>query len=165
MNKIYKDFNGNVYANKKSMCKAHNIHTATFDSRIRNGWTLKDALEVPARALSLKINIRRGTTDHRGRWFSSITAMCQHYGISRMEYYSRLRQGWSLKETLTTPRNTKYSRRGMVDFQGLVWSSDVAMCDYYGTDYRAYKGRVKNGWPQKKALLTPVAHRLSRMDA
>lgn len=46
-------------------------------------------------------------TDHLGNKFSSISAMCKYYQISRSTYNHRVERGWTLEAALTTP-----SRRG-----------------------------------------------------
>jgi hypothetical protein len=42
-------------------------------------------------------------TDHLGNEFSSVMAMCKHYGVRRQLYYKRMLLGWTQKMALTTP--------------------------------------------------------------
>ena len=49
--------------------------------------------------------------DHEGNWFATIVDMCDWYGINKETYKSRIRIGWSLEDTLTTPvRKTNHKK-------------------------------------------------------
>lgn len=39
--------------------------------------------------------------DHTGKEFSSITALCEYYGIERKTFCQRIKRGWSLEDALT----------------------------------------------------------------
>lgn len=39
--------------------------------------------------------------DHTGKEFSSITALCEYYGIERKTYCQRIKRGWSVEDALT----------------------------------------------------------------
>lgn len=41
--------------------------------------------------------------DHTGKEFSSITALCEYYGIERKTYCQRIKRGWSVEDALTLP--------------------------------------------------------------
>jgi hypothetical protein len=43
-------------------------------------------------------------TDHLGNEYPSITAMCKAYNIPTQTYGMRIKQGWSVKDALTTPK-------------------------------------------------------------
>lgn len=92
------DHLGKRYDSIKDMCNAYNIKVVTFNTRIKNGWSLSDALtkEVGERGCN-----RKKCKDHLGNTYSSISRMCLAYGIDTALYRTRLRQGWQLEDVLT----------------------------------------------------------------
>jgi hypothetical protein len=93
------DHLGNYYKNEKAMAAAYNIPYYTFRARKVAGWTLRDSLMIPV------TGGRAGTIckDHLGNEYKSVARMCDHYGITRYTFRSRLSYGWSLEKALTTP--------------------------------------------------------------
>ena len=116
--------------------------------------------------------------DHLGNEYNTIKELCSAYSITRHAYHKRIKSGWSLEKTLTTPvkvyeKNTdglsKYelSKKKFVDdytslyagpngccvdHQGNYFREVSEMCDAYGVDYDAFLHRVKNRWSVKDAL-------------
>lgn len=88
--------------------------------------------------------------DHLGNEFSSISAMCDHYKISRNTYYHRLeRSGWDLEKILTTPDNP---RTGVRDHNGKSFQSVSEMCRYYGISRSGYESKKAKGMSLKEIL-------------
>ena len=53
--------------------------------------------------------------DHKGNEFTSVAAMCDHWGISPFVYYKRINKlKWSIEKTLTTPQNEQPNRNNNV---------------------------------------------------
>ncbi len=50
------------------------------------------------------------SVDHLGNEFPSFKAMCAYWEVCRDTVYSRLRDGWSLEEALTSKKYEKYNR-------------------------------------------------------
>ncbi len=91
------DHLGNTFPTNLAMCKHYNITKNTFDTRIRKGWSLKDALTKPIQKKN------ESCTDHLGNTFPSVTTMCEHYHITQRVFYNRIEKGWSVKATRPTP--------------------------------------------------------------
>lgn len=68
--------------------------------------------------------------DHLGSRFRNQKDMAEHWGVPIESYRHRKRQGWSLKEILTTPVKRK---EGYKDYKGRVFSSRRALCEAYQT--------------------------------
>lgn len=95
--------------------------------------------------------------DHLGTEFSSVNAMCKHWGITKEIYRSRTRYGWSLKDTLTIPIGSKKpTAKVSVDHLGNKFPTIKDMCEYWNVTVSAYKGRIKAGWTLEEALTTPI---------
>lgn len=94
-------------------------------------------------------------TDYLGNTYPSLSNMLEHYGITKERYYSRIKQGWSLQETLTTQGNRNY-KAGIKDHLGNSYSSERAMCKHYNIKHNAFQRRRKQGWSLEDALTKPV---------
>ena len=109
---IITDHKGNTFLNQKEMCKAYNIKETTFKERKAKGFTMKECLELSTKEMIIKTRHRKTITDHNGNKFIGVNEMCKHYNININTYHFRLQSGWSLKETLTIPRNTIRHKKG-----------------------------------------------------
>lgn len=104
--KPVKDFNGKVFPSHTAMLEFYNIPSGTFNSRMRSGYSLKDALTLPQIKNPNKIKCE----DHKGQVFSSLNAMADFYGIAPQTLNSRLKKGLSIKDALTKPIQGKKAR-------------------------------------------------------
>ena len=94
------DHKGNKYPSFKAMCRAYHKPAVTVKGRLADGWSLKDALELPNNSKP-----KRGKTcfDHLGIEYQSEGTRAKAYGKNAETVSSRLSKGWSLKDALTTP--------------------------------------------------------------
>lgn len=83
--------------------------------------------------------------------------MCDHYKITTSAYYQRLRAGWSLEETLTTPIGD-HTKKGVSckDHLGNEFSSIGDMIKHYGITRTVYGYRKKLKWTLEEILTTPL---------
>lgn len=91
--------------------------------------------------------------DHLGNVYASETDMCKFYNITKGAYKGRIKRGWSLEESLTTPTTNMSS--SITDHQGNIFSSHKDMCIFYGIDYELFQSRLKRGMSIKEILSTP----------
>ena len=122
------------------------IPEGTIRLRIRRGYADKWILH-PGR-LSY-----RACTDHTGREFRSVTAMCQEWKIDRRTWLGRVNAGWSLERSLTEPPPP--IRMPRQDHTGRVFPSAEAMCVAWGQTSRRVRGRLLLGWTLERALTAP----------
>ena len=101
--KMVYDHLGNGFESASSMCEYYGIPYYIYKYRIKNGWSVKDAL-------CHKIIHGKNVYDHLGNEYNSVTSMCKHYGISVNAFNNRLRKGVDIETALTKPMNypTKY---------------------------------------------------------
>lgn len=137
------DHLGNKFHSIREMCKHWGINKETYQTRIKQGMSLEQALTVP---LQKKPKL---CTDHLGQTFKSISAMCKHYNINRKTYTDRLKHNWSQKAALTTPPTNQYQ-----DHLGKKFHSIQEMCDYWKITTYAYTKRTQQNWSLEKTLTT-----------
>lgn len=147
--KLCKDHLGNEFNSIKEMCNYWKINVYTYRSRIKSGLSVKTALTTAVVSDLTTCNCKT-CKDHLGNEFSSITKMCNHWGIPIRAYEMRISRGWSLKDSLTkslTPRNEPCG-----DHLGNSFINIKSMCEYWHVDYRTYRNRRSRGWSLKAAL-------------
>ena len=82
--------------------------------------------------------------------------MAEEYGISFYNYAKRMKRGWSLERTLTTPVKTKPLEIPVTDHKGKKYPSQSAMARAYGIQDSTLRIRLRYGWSLEKALTAPV---------
>ena len=98
--KITTDHLGNRFNSYDEMCKYWNKQKQTVVNRLKNGWTLKEALETPIRTRGYR---GKEAIDHLGNHFNSQSEMCSYWNKSLCTVLNRVKSGWSLKDALETP--------------------------------------------------------------
>ncbi len=99
-------------------------------------------------------------TDHLGRKFSSVVAMCSHYKISCDTYLQRRKRGWTVERALTTPARRRRENIEPVDHLGNRYSDINSMCAFYLIPVNTFLKRYKYlGWTLKDALTKPIRPR------
>lgn len=148
---ICKDHTGREFKSQAEMCRYWNVEQSTFLFRLDKGMSLAEALT--------KESIRNKTYEGPdGRQFESLTAMCNAYGISIDTYKERLNRGFTVSEALKEPLLRSFDRWECEDHTGRKFSSISTMCSFYGISRCTYSQRLRLGWSQEKALITPVKH-------
>lgn len=95
--------------------------------------------------------MQKVVTDHLGNRYNSAGIMCRKYGISYQTFNSRLKLGWSLKDSLTIPVS-KRNVSEVEDHLGNIFHGVREMCVYYGLDIRTYQRRIEHGATLEEAL-------------
>lgn len=91
-------------------------------------------------------------TDHEGRKFVSRAAMARYWKTSEIMLTGRLKRGWDMKTALTAPAGYRVSRHICTDHEGRQFSSQKAMCEYWGVSDTTYSKRIQKGLTVKQAL-------------
>ena len=146
------DHLGNKYMSFINMCKAYGKPAPTVRSRLKAGWSLEDALTIPAGEKSLSY-IK--SADHLGNEYKNFTEMCQAYGKSLETVNARLNRGWTLEDALTIPIDETKCLKS-VDHLGNEYDTFSKMCQAYKKGHRIVRARLNMGWPLEKALTTPA---------
>lgn len=147
-----KDHLGNTFVGKKELYKHYDVVPRIAEKLLAAGFSLEDVLTKKEGVY----NTGRVQKDHLGNVFIGLKTMCEHYGITTSAYYQRLRAGWTLEETLTTPIGD-HTKKGISckDHLGNEFSSIGDMLDHYGITRTVYGYRKKLGWTLEKILTTP----------
>ena len=117
---------GKVFPSAKAMCEYHKRSYRAYACGLTRGWSKEEALFGKKKVSQASENDR---TDHTGKVFSSMKQMCIDYGVSVSAYKSRIRQGWSKEEALTTP--VCIQDNTCEDHVGNKFESETEMCRYY----------------------------------
>ena len=77
--------------------------------------------------------------DHLGNRYSSRSEMCSKYGISAGMFRNRMRQGWSLEDTLTLPNQLTLNMNNDERFNVV----NGCVCDHLGNPYRSLRSMCR----------------------
>lgn len=154
--KEIRDHLGNVYNSIADMCRAYEKTQNQINARLRNGWTLEEALTIPImQSRDGKILHRGKFKDHLGNEYRSMTEMCEAYGKERLVVSNRLKRGWSLEKALTIDTASHY--RTLNPFNNKWYNTCKDICDIYGIDYILVNKRLeKHKWDFAVALVVPT---------
>ncbi len=119
------DHLGNGYPSDRDMCRAHGVPCNTFYQRLKSGMTLEQALTKKAPGKRLAPEPER--TDHHGKIYPSLRAMCGAYGTNPNTYNKRRAAGMTVEQALTAEPQ---AFRDPVD--GTEYGTKSDMCGAYG---------------------------------
>lgn len=100
--KPFEDHLGNRFESFAAMCRYHGANTEATRSRVKKGMPIGEALTMPRTTTKIK-----PAKDHLGTTFASVSAMCEHWGVTTSAYNGRIKNGWTVEEALTTPVQTQ----------------------------------------------------------
>lgn len=172
------DHLGNAYSTIKDMCDFYGVKLSTYRSRLKNGYTLEEALTGKKKAPSSKTTTKSKPTvptttarpapvkrkkkskyaveDHLGNSYSSTLEMCQAYGIRVDTYKYRIKKGMSLEEALTKTPSMVTTNIQCKDHLGNAYNSQVEMARAYGLTKEQFIARKRSGWDVERILTTPI---------
>lgn len=157
------DHKGILYKSFEAMCRSYNQPSGRVHSRIKRGWTLKEALLTPvneenvtSKIYNQNISQKNIVYDHNGKLYKSFEAMCRSYNQPSSRVQGRLKRRWPLEQALLAPSKGKSridSQRNMVhDHNGNEYGSELEMCKAWGRNNSTYRDRRRRGWSVKDAL-------------
>lgn len=134
---------GVKYKDIKEACKAYNILYDTYLSRVNKiGMSMEEALKKPCRD--------RFFISIEGKDYYSVQDLCDNYGVTRQNYYHRLRSGWSIEEALGIISKNKI----LID--GVYYDSIKDACVKRGIPYGTILSRKKSGMSVEEAFLADI---------
>ena len=143
----YKDHLGNVFESKTQMCKHWNISYSVFNTRMQKyGWSLEDALTVPAGSKQI-------CRDHLGNTFATRKEMCDYWHVPVTTFKSRRQQKMTLEQALTQSVSTKFICEDHLEQK---FANQKEMCRYWNIKPCTFQRRIRSGWALEKALTEPV---------
>lgn len=173
--KTVSDHLGNTYPSIREMCIAYEVNDSTYQCRIRNGYTVEEALtgkrqkvvqpsapkvpkvkkQKPVKKIVPK-KPKNSVTDHLGNEYGSTLEMCKAYGIRVDTFKYRLEQGWDLEDALTRAPSMITTNIPCQDHVGNQYISQTEMARAYGLTKEQFIGRRRSGWNLERILTTPV---------
>ena len=143
-----KDHKDNEFPSVKAMCAYYGVDDSTYYARLNRGCTLEQALTGNGAKRTPSIACK----DHEDNEFLSVKAMREHYGVSDVTYYDRLKRGYTLEQALTGNGVKRSASIACKDHKDNEFPSVKDMCEYYGVDDSTYYNRLKRGYTVEQAL-------------
>lgn len=97
-------YNNEQYVKISELAHKHNIPVHLLYKRISNGWTLKEAIEIPLDRKQRLLNVT--LYEYQGK-LMSVKQISEKYNIDTKTIYKRLSRGWSIEESIEIPLNKK----------------------------------------------------------
>jgi hypothetical protein len=133
------------YSSHAAAAKAFNLCVPLFSSRLRQGWTPEQAVELLPRP-------QKSSIVFEGRTFSSKGALAAAYGIHPACFYSRLHKGWSERQAL----DLDVAPTQGLTHEGKHYASRSQLARLHGVKPTTVHARLKSGWSLDEAIKTPV---------
>ena len=149
-----KDHKGNLFINTKEICRFYHIPYDAYRSRIKSGWSTKDALTKPLRG-PCKSTKAKPIIDHEGNSFSSERQLCEFWNISRFSYRNLVHNlQWSSEDTINHLLNSKRKKpkHSTITFYNETFANLSELCDKFNVNKDTYYYRINAGWSQEEAL-------------
>ncbi|MES9901030.1 MAG: hypothetical protein ABW148_18690 [Sedimenticola sp.] len=119
-----------------------------FRYRISVNWSMKKALTTLPGALG---NGKVRYIKYKGKT-KSVKELSKEYGIAPYNIKARIRAGWTVHKTLTTPERAFHK---IVKYKGKK-RSVKEWSRLYNVSYKVLAKRLWNGWTMEEALTIPV---------
>lgn len=119
-------------------CNRMNLNYNTIRGRLRAGWTIEDALNIPTQK---SIILPTGET---------IKQYCDKVGLNINTVQNRLKKGWSLEKALKLNSQRKYK---------YILKDGTPLAEYCRQNnlkYEAIRRRIARGWTIEDALTKPL---------
>ena len=144
---------GNEYSSREKMLAHYGLSSTAFQYRLEKmHMSLEEALtspKKPDKSTALQCE------DHLGNKFVSKAAMCDYWGIRRSVFFLRIKNGWSLEDTLTKkPQRNHTQTKTFTDHKGNVFESLDEMCTFWKMPKHQYMLNMRNNCSLEEALTT-----------
>lgn len=152
MKKIIITYEGKEYPSLRNFCIENNYNYRLVLQRIQSGKTLEEAIR------NLDLNVINGKeVYYKGKYYPSITNLCDELNIKASTVQGRLKNGWSLEKAVSTPiRKTVQRVPEKLVYNGQTFSTLKELCETFGFNYVNTSTRLRRGYSFKEALETPL---------
>lgn len=93
-------YNDEQYTQISHLAKRHNISVKLLHKRLRNGWTLQEAVEIPIERKEKILNV--ALYNYNGK-LVSVKDIAKMLNTSTKTIYKRFKRGWSVEEVIEIP--------------------------------------------------------------
>jgi len=150
--KKVKDHIGNEFKSFEDMCDYYKLKSGTVRYRLNNGYTLEEALLT--KVGQNKYNGEAKVVDHLGNEYYSLKSMLDKYGISKLTFRNRIRQGADI-ETALTYDSSKDKDKLRINLQGpdgYRYNSLKEMCEQNRISFGEYYSKLIAGYTLEEIL-------------
>lgn len=131
------DHMGQHFQSISEMCKHWGMTRSTYNARMKQGWSKKEALTLPKKQINIT---KQSCIDHKGIKYESLNAMCKAYNISHYKYSSRIDAGWSVEDALT--KDNVINSIECQDSFGNTFPTKRDMANYYCIPVHNVQGKI-----------------------
>ena len=150
------------------------VFIKTLASRIRDGWTIEDAMTRPLRGGQSSPESRTYEIDGRTYTFDELCALAPE-GVNAEQVKYRLNDGWTPEQVIRTergrkrrdgPKLHKAPERRQWLYQGeMLTACELAAIATNGMESWQIYDRLRNGWSVEEAITKPKGKRRLRPEA
>ena len=159
---------GERYPSIAAAARAHGLTRGIVQNRISQGWTLSDAVTVPAHEAPRSIPV-----EYRGRRFKSLTAATEALGVDRSSLMRLRKAGMSVERVLdellareearavllgrreefrARMRKQGYFWRGWLEVRGVKYGTVAELAHAFGIVPGTLRSRLQHGWTIEEAV-------------
>ncbi len=139
-------YNGKEYSSESELARVYGIKITTFSYRLKEGWTIDEALGVVKRQHGRSVPIRYG-----GKEYSSKSELARAYGTNIKTFSYRLKKGWTIDEALGVVKR-QHGNGKLIRYDGKEYLSKSELARVYGINITTFSSRLKKGWTIDEAL-------------
>jgi hypothetical protein len=146
------EINGLSFDTAKKLAEHFGMNPAKVTGRLRNGWSVAQAVEEEAHDRVHKQHITGKLKVGRKR-FSTVIELAETYNTSYRVVQYRLSQGATPSQSVgIEPWSPGVHKGKKISFRDKTYPSLVELSKAYGTDYNKMSGRIHRGWTLEEAL-------------
>lgn len=146
-------FKSDNYEKYKKIAKKNNIKLKTFYRRIKNGWSLLNALNIPSQGI-IKTN-GVNLYNYKGNFYTA-NYLAKKANINPKLFYKRLKRGWSVEETVDIPieRKEQILNKALYEYNGKLMSVKQ-LSKLSGLKEKTIYKRIQRGWSIEEVVEIP----------
>lgn len=154
MNMKKREFNilGTAFSSLTEAAKAYGLTVQLVSRRLKDGWTLEQAVGVEPLPKRLAHNAKPLKTTN-GQ-FESVRAASKASGVSEANINARLKLGWTPDQACgfaSAPMRVS-NNASQIKCAGKIFVSKAALADAYQIPYQKLAKRLRSGWTPEQAV-------------
>lgn len=143
---IYKN---KEYASIKKLCNEKNVSYAMVIQRLKLGWSIEDAIDIP-----VKTHRNGKKVKYNGKDYPSLRSLAISQNIPYHVLQMRVKNGMNIQTAVETPVGELMGNETI--FENKTYPSFSKMCREFNISPSIVLSRLSMGWTLDKALKTPV---------
>ena len=138
-------YQGRNYESLHALAEACGVDEKLLAARLRNGWSVEDAVDTGIRERTAVPVIYQGKT------YATMRELADTFGLDYDRLRSRIQiRGWSIKDAVEAERKGGTP----VEYEGRCYPSISALAGDAGVAYDRLRGRLQRGWDLDSAMET-----------